>query len=329
VSCASYDCDWHVELARRVITLEAQELLKMQERLGDEIYHAVEILYNCKGRVVVTGMGKSGIIARKIAATLASTGTPSLFLHPAEGIHGDLGMVMREDAVVALSNSGETPEVINLLPSIKRLGIPLISLTGNKDSTLAKRSDVVLDTGVSQEACPLGIVPTASTTSALAMGDALAVVLLERRGFKKEDFALFHPGGALGKRLLLTVEDLMHQGDEIPRVGLSTPLKEAIIEISSKRLGITTVLGENGVVQGVITDGDLRRIIEREGERMFRLTAGQVMTRNPKTITKDALAAKALNIMERHSITALVVVDSALRPVGLLHMHDILKAGVV
>ena len=324
-----HEPDWHLELAKRVISLEAQELLKMQERLGDEIFKAVEILYNCKGRVVVTGMGKSGIIARKIAATLASTGTPSLFLHPAEGIHGDLGMVMREDAVVALSNSGETPEVINLLPSIKRLGIPLIALTGNPDSTLARRSDVVLDTGVSQEACPLGIVPTASTTSALAMGDALAVVLLERRGFKKEDFALFHPGGSLGKRLLLTVEDLMHTGKEIPVVYLSTPLKEAIIEISSKRLGITTVVDEGGVVQGVITDGDLRRIIEREGERMFTLTAGQVMTRNPKTITKDALAAKALNIMEKHSITALVVIDSNRHPEGLLHMHDILKAGVV
>ena len=324
-----YDSRWHIELAKRVISLEAQELLRMQERLGEEIYRAVEILYNCKGRVVVTGMGKSGIIARKIAATLASTGTPSLFLHPAEGIHGDLGMVMREDAVIALSNSGETPEVINLLPSIKRLGIPLVALTGNPNSTLAKRSDVVLDTGVSQEACPLGIVPTASTTSALAMGDALAVVLLERRGFKKEDFALFHPGGSLGKRLLLTVEDLMHKGEEIPKVNLSTPLKEAIIEISSKRLGITTVLDEEGVVRGVITDGDLRRIIEREGEGMFGLAAGDVMTRNPKTITKEALAAKALNIMEKHSITALVVVDPKGRPEGLLHMHDILKAGVV
>ncbi len=324
-----YDSRWHIELAKRVISLEAQELLRMQERLGEEIYEAVEILYNCKGRVVVTGMGKSGIIARKIAATLASTGTPSLFLHPAEGIHGDLGMVMREDAVIALSNSGETPEVINLLPSIKRLGIPLVALTGNPNSTLAKRSDVVLDTGVSQEACPLGIVPTASTTSALAMGDALAVVLLERRGFKKEDFALFHPGGSLGKRLLLTVEDLMHKGEEIPKVNLSTPLKEAIIEISSKRLGITTVLDEEEVVRGVITDGDLRRIIEREGEGMFGLAAGDVMTRNPKTITKEALAAKALNIMEKHSITALVVVDPKGRPEGLLHMHDILKAGVV
>ncbi len=320
---------WHVELARRVISLEAQELLRMQERLGEEIFQAVELLYHCKGRVVVTGMGKSGIIARKIAATLASTGTPSLFLHPAEGIHGDLGMVMREDVVVALSNSGETPEVINLLPSIKRLGIPLIALTGNLNSTLAKRSDVVLDTGVSKEACPLGIVPTASTTSALAMGDALAVVLLERRGFKKEDFALFHPGGSLGKRLLLTVEDLMHRGEEIPVVSVSTPLKEAIIEISSKRLGITTVLDDSGVVKGVITDGDLRRIIEREGEGMFSLTAGEVMTRNPKTISREALAAKALNVMERHSITALVVVDENNRPVGLLHMHDILKAGVV
>ena len=320
---------WHIELARQVISLETRELLNMQERLGEEIFRAVEILYHCRGRVVVTGMGKSGIIARKIAATLASTGTPSLFLHPAEGIHGDLGMVMREDAVVALSNSGETPEVINLLPSIKRLGIPLVALTGNLESTLAKRSDVVLDTGVSQEACPLGIVPTASTTSALAMGDALAVVLLERRGFKKEDFALFHPGGSLGKRLLLTVEDLMHRGEEIPRVNLSTPLKEAIIEISSKRLGITAVLDNNGVVQGVITDGDLRRIIEREGEGMFTLAAGQVMSRNPKTVTRDALAARALNIMEKHSITALVVVDGDQRPEGLLHMHDILKAGVV
>ncbi len=323
------DPAWHVELAREVISLEAHELLRMQEGLGDEIFEAVEVLYNCRGRVVVTGMGKSGIIARKISATLASTGTPSLFLHPAEGIHGDLGMVMRDDVVVALSNSGETPEVINLLPSIKRLGIPLIALTGNPSSTLAQRSDVVLNTGVSKEACPLGIVPTASTTSALAMGDALAVVLLERRGFKKEDFALFHPGGALGKRLLLTVEDLMHKGDGIPKVNLSTPLKEAIIEISSKRLGITTVLDDEDVVKGVITDGDLRRIIEREGERMFSLTAGEVMTRNPKLVTPDALAAKALNIMEKHKITALVVVDQAKRPVGLLHMHDILNAGVV
>jgi len=318
-----------LEIAERVIKIEAKAVDDLIGRLNSSFTKAVELMHNAKGRVVVTGIGKSGIIARKISATLASTGTPSLFLHPAEGSHGDLGMVVKGDVVLAVSNSGETPEILSLLPVIKRFAIPLISLTGNPASTLAQKSDVVLDTSVKEEACPLGLAPTASTTAALAMGDALAVALLEVRNFKEEDFALLHPGGAIGKRLLLKVEDLMHVGEELPVVSEETYMKDVILEISSKRLGITTVVDNSGKLQGVITDGDLRRILERYGKNLFDLKAGEVMTKSPKIIEKDALAAKALQRMERYSITALVIPDDKGRPIGIIHLHDLLKAGIV
>lgn len=276
-----------------------------------------------------TGMGKSGIIARKIAATMASTGTPSFFLHPAEGVHGDLGMITKGDVVVAISNSGKTREVLEVIPVVKRLGLKLIAMTGNLESELAKRADVVLDISVEREACPLGLAPTASTTAALVMGDALAMALLKRKGFRKEDFAFVHPAGSLGKRLLLRVEDLMHVGGEIPIVKPETPMKDVVLEISTKRLGMTTVVDDEGRLIGVITDGDLRRLIERMGKAMFDAKAKDVMTKNPKTIRKDALAVKALGEMERYSITSLVVVDNKNKVEGVIHLHDLLKSGIV
>ncbi len=318
-----------LEVARRVISIEGEAVQALLERLDSSFVEAVRLLYECRGRVVVTGMGKSGIIGRKISATMASTGTPSIFLHPAEGSHGDLGMVVKGDAVLAISYSGETPEILSLLPVIKRLALPLVSLTGNLTSTLAKKSDVVLDVSVAKEASSLKMAPTASTTAALAMGDALAVALLEMRGFSEEDFALLHPGGTIGKKLLLRVEDLMHTGEELPVVSMDTPMKDVILEISSKRLGITTVVDKDGVLKGVITDGDLRRILERYGQSFFQLKAGEVMTRNPKTIDEDALAAKALQRMELYSITALVIPGGGGKPKGIIHLHDLLKAGIV
>jgi len=320
------------EQAKRVLQIEADAVKALIDRIDDRFERAVEMILNCKGRVVVTGMGKSGLIGKKIAATLASTGTPALFLHPAEGIHGDLGMVMRGDTVIALSNSGETEEIARMLPSLKRLGIKLIALTGNTDSTLAKNSEVVIDVGVKEEACPLGLAPTASTTATLAMGDAIAVALLDKRGFREEDFACFHPGGTLGKRLLLRVRDLMHTGDAVPAVSEATLIKDAIYEISSKKMGITSVLDGAGKLVGVISDGDLRRWMERTektGENLLSKKAKDIMTKNPKVITREALAAEAVAIMERNSITCLIVADHDAKPEGVIHLHDLLKAGVV
>ncbi len=318
-----------LDVARRVIAIEGKAVQTLLDRLDESFIRAVRILYDCKGRVVVTGMGKSGIIGRKISATMASTGTPSIFLHPAEGSHGDLGMVVKGDVVLAVSYSGETPEILSLLPVIKRLALPLISLTGKPTSTLAQKSDVVLNVSVDKEASSLEMAPTASTTATLAMGDALAVALLEMRGFSEEDFALLHPGGTIGRKLLLRVEDLMHTGEELPMVSMRTQMKDVILEISSKRLGITTVVDDKEKLQGVITDGDLRRILERHGKSFFELRAVEVMTKNPKTIDRDALAAKALQRMELYSITALVVPDRSGRPEGIIHLHDLLKAGIV
>jgi arabinose-5-phosphate isomerase len=318
--------------AKKVLRIEADAVARLIDRLDDNFDRAIDLIMNCKGRVVVTGMGKSGHIGNKIAATLASTGTPALFLHPAEGIHGDLGMVTKGDIVIALSNSGETDELSRMLPSLKRIGIKIIALTGNTDSTLAKNSDVVIDVGVKEEACPLGLAPTASTTATLAMGDALAVVLLDRRGFKEEDFACYHPGGSLGKRLLLHVRDIMHTGDAIPRVSEDALVKDAIYEISSKKMGVTAVLDAAGTVVGVISDGDLRRWMERtekSGENLLAKRAGEIMTRNPRVIGKDALAAEAVASMENRSITCLLIVDAGGRPEGVIHLHDLLKAGVV
>ena len=317
-----------IDHAKRVLQVEAQAILDLVGRIDDDFVQAVEVLYNCRGRVVVTGMGKSGIIAKKFAATLTSTGTPAFFLHPAEGVHGDLGILSRGDVVIALSNSGETEELLKLLPSVKRFAIPLICLTGNPKSTLARDSTVVIDVGVKEEACLIGPVPTASTTAALAMGDALAVALLEKRGFKEEDFASIHPGGTLGKRLLLRVEDVMHTGHDVPVVYEDTPMKEVIYEMTSKKLGCTAVQNRQGRLTGVITDGDLRRLLEKTTD-IFHKTAVEVMTPSPKVITRDPLAAQAVQVMERHSITALVVVDAAGRPEGIVHLHDILKMGII
>lgn len=315
------------DAAKKVLRIEADAIAALIGRIDARFSAAVELLAACNGRVVVTGMGKSGLIGKKIAATLASTGTPAFFLHPAEGVHGDLGMVARGDVVLALSNSGETEELIKILPTLKRLDVKLVSLTGNPRSTVARHSDIVLDVSVKEEAGPLGLVPTASTTATLAMGDALAVGLIERRGFRQEDFAYFHPGGAIGKQLLLRVADVMHTGDAVPRVFEDRPLKDAIYEISSKKLGMTVVVTAAGALAGVITDGDLRRLMERESNPLQRRTA-EVMTRAPRAIEPQALAAQAVQIMERHAITSLVVVEAATL-VGVVHLHDLLKRGVV
>ncbi len=320
-----------LEQAKRVLEIEANAIAGLISRLDEHFIQAVELLYACQGRVVVSGMGKSGLIGKKISATLSSTGTPSFFLHPAEGRHGDLGMVSKQDAVILLSNSGETQEIIELLPPLKRLNIPLICFTGNSRSTLAQGSDVVIDVSVKEEACPLNLAPTASTTATLAMGDALAITLLTKRGFRAEDFALFHPGGNLGRRLLLRVEDVMHSGSQIPMVFEEAGMKEALMEITSKKLGITTVTDREGRLQGVITDGDLRRWLEQveQGKDLFKKSAGEVMTKNPKVIQREALAAQAVHIMEKCSITALVIVNSEGKVVGIVHLHDLLKQGVV
>ncbi len=316
-----------LRLAERVLRVEAEGILGLVDRLGGGFLKALDLLRDCQGRVVVTGMGKSGIIARKVAATLASVGTPALFLHPAEGVHGDIGMVARGDVVLAISNSGETEEVLTLVPAIKRLGVPLIVLTGNPGSTLARNGDVVLDVSVAQEACPMKLVPTSSTTAALAMGDALAVALLERRGLGPEDFALVHPGGSLGRRVL-RVEDLMHVGEAIPVVSEETPLAEGILEMTSKRMGATTVVDRSGRLTGIITDGDLRRAIQKDPQALRR-AARDVMSREPKTIARSELTAKALEMMERYAITQLIVVDDRRRPAGIIHLHDILRAKIV
>ena len=317
-----------IDRAARVLAVEAEGIQQVRTKLDAHFDRAVAILRATQGKVVVTGMGKSGIIGRKIAATLASTGTPAFFLHPGEGIHGDVGMVHRNDAVIILSNSGETEEVSRLLPVFKRLGLPLIVLTGQPASTLARHADAVLDVGVREEACPLGLAPTASTTAALAMGDALAVVLFEEKGFSAEDFALLHPGGALGRKLL-SVADLMHTGEAIPLVNPETLLAEALFTIGAKRLGMTAVVDGAHRLAGIITDGDVRRATAR-GTDIFATTARQVMTADPKRIAPADLAAAALRRMEAHAITSLLVCDPAdpQRLLGVLHIHDLLKAGV-
>lgn len=319
-----------VEEGRRVLQVEAQSILDLANRIDENFSRAVQLLYDCKGKVVLMGMGKSGLVGRKIASTFASTGTPAFFLHPAEGANGDFGMLTKEDVVIAISNSGETRELLEVLPLIKRYGNRLITLTGNTKSSLAKAGDVCLNIYVKEEACPLGLAPTASTTATLALGDALAVALMVKKGFNEKDFALLHPGGALGKRLLLKVEDLMHVGKSFPMVSEGTLMKDAIFEITSKRLGVTGVCNRDGHLVGVITDGDLRRALEKFNDLLQR-AASEVMTRNPKGIEKDALAAKAVQRMEEYSITSLFVFNQTgdKVPVGIIHLHDLLKAGVV
>ena len=314
-------------LAARVLRLEAEAILGLVPKLDERFDRAVEVMRGCSGRVIVTGMGKSGLIGRKIAATLASTGTPAYFLHPAEGVHGDLGMVARGDVVVALSNSGETDEVLAIVPPLKRLGVPIVLVTGNPQSTLARQCEVVVDVSVSEEACPMNLAPTSSTTAALAMGDALAMVLLDLRGLRAEDFAALHPRGHLGWRTLVRVRDLMHTGDERPVVGADVRLTDVILEITRKRLGMTTVVDQSGRLIGVVTDGDLRRL-HLQPEPIAELTAGQIATRNPKVIPAEDLAAKALEVMETFAITSLVILDAEQRPAGVIHLHDILRAKI-
>ncbi len=314
--------------ARRVLDVEAAALSAVRDRLDASFGRAIDLLLACRGKVVVSGIGKSGIVCRKIAATFASTGTPAFFLHAGEGSHGDLGVLTRGDVLLLVSHSGEAEEVLRLLPLARRLALPLIAVTGRADSTLARAADVVLDVSVPEEACPLGLAPTASTTVAMALGDALAVTLLEERGFSSDDYAQLHPGGALGRRLL-RVEDLMHRDEQLPSVPERASLKDTIAEITGKRLGVTAVLDGGGELVGIVTDGDLRRGLERAAD-IRTLTARDLMTRTPKTIAGDALAGQAVALMERHTITSLLVLaEGTRRPVGVIHLHDCLRAGVV
>ena len=316
------------DLAKDVLKIEADSILNLIDRIGDNFDKAIELLYSCKGRVIITGMGKSGLIGKKIAATLSSTGTPSYFLHPAESTHGDSGIITRDDVIIAISNSGETQELLNLLPLIKRFGVPMIGMTGNMSSTLAKASDVVLDIAVEREACPLNKAPTASTTATLAMGDALAVCLLEKRGFSEEDFLIFHPSGALGKGFLYHVKDLMLSDPEkLPIVHENDTFTSVIETISKFKLGMAMIVNGSGKLAGVLTDGDIRRTLIKYPDTVSLLIK-DVMTVNPKRISQDEYAASALHLMEKYSITALAVVDSSDKPIGVIHIHDILKAGV-
>jgi arabinose-5-phosphate isomerase len=313
--------------AREVIRIEAEAVAALENRLDAGFERAVDLLFNCKGRVIVCGIGKSGIIAQKIAATLSSTGTAAIFLHAAEAAHGDLGMVMPGDVVICISKSGSTEEFYTLIPILKRLETPIIAMTGNQHSPLAERADVVLDIGVAKEACPHDLAPTASTTATLAMGDALAVALVEKRHFSREDFALRHPSGALGKKLFLRIDDIMYSGDKLATVGENATIDEVIFEITRKRFGGTCVLAADGKLAGIITDGDLRRLLKNR-RSLDDLTAANIMTREPKTVHLGTLAAQVLEIMEEHDIMQMVIVDVEHRPKGMVHLHDLLKAGI-
>ena len=320
-----------LEHARDVLRMEAEAILELVPRIDENFAAAVNLILECQGRTVITGMGKSGLIGRKMAATLASTGTPSFYLHPAEGIHGDLGMVTASDVVIALSNSGETGEVLNILPSLRRIGAKIIAMVGNANSTLGKNADVILDVGVSKEACPLGLAPTSSTTAALAYGDALALALLKKHNFTASQFAIFHPGGSLGRKLLLTVGNIMHKGEENPTVLADTTVQEALFVITDKGLGAVSVVDQNGIMQGVLTDGDIRRGLSK-GVDFLQRPVSELMTANPKTITEDKLAAQALHLMESNKpkpITVLPVLDEKRKVIGLLHMTDLVRQGVV
>ncbi|HEY2346938.1 MAG TPA: KpsF/GutQ family sugar-phosphate isomerase [Xanthomonadaceae bacterium] len=318
-----------LDAGRRVVDIEAGALKALRERLDASFAQACALMLACTGRVVATGMGKSGHIARKIAATLASTGTPAFYVHPGEASHGDLGMITDADVVLALSNSGETDELLTIIPALKRQGNPLIVMSGRPNSSAAQLADVHLDVSVPEEACPLGLAPTSSTTAALVMGDALAVALLEARGFTSEDFARSHPAGDLGRRLLLHIHDVMHAGDDVPRVGAQASLTEALVEMSRKRLGMTAIVDDDGVLLGVFTDGDLRRALDDARVDLRSAQVAELMTRSPKTIEADQLAVEAAHLMEAHRISALVVIDETRRVVGALNIHDLLRARVV
>ena len=321
----------NINIGKNVLKIEGEAVLNLVDRIDENFDDAVKALKNCEGRVIVTGMGKSGLISQKIASTLSSTGTPSLFLHPGEASHGDLGMVTMNDIILAISNSGETYELIQIIPSFKKMGLKIIALIGRQKSTIAKMVDIYIDTSVDQEACTLELAPTASTTATLAMGDALAVALLENRGFKPEDFALLHPGGNLGKRLLLTVGDIMHSGDEIPIVNESSTVNEALLTMTEKGFGVTGVLDNAGKITGIITDGDIRRGMEKSGNQIFEQTAAFLQSKNFKWVEKSTLAINALEVMEDHNITSLFVFSDKIKdtPDGLIHIHDILKTGIL
>jgi len=310
------------DTARRVLRIEAQAIQDVLARLDATFDRAVDLFFACKGRVVVAGMGKSGIVGKKISATLSSTGTPSFFLHPAEALHGDLGMIARGDVLLAVSYGGETREIVALLDALKRLEIPLVALTGNSKSTIAQASEVVLDASVNEEACSLNLAPTASTTVAMAIGDALAVSLLERRDFRHDDFAALHPAGSLGKRLL-RVDKVMHAGDALPKISPQTPMPEAFHEMSAKKLGMTTIVNADGTLAGILTDGDLRRLMEKHGGATLGMTAAQCLNPNPQTVKPSILASEALTLMEKRRITSVVVVDDSRRVLGVVHLHDL------
>lgn len=316
-----------IEIANEVLDIEANSILNLKKNINNDFINAVDILYNCKGRVIVTGIGKSGHIGKKISATLSSTGTPSYFLHPAESIHGDSGMITKQDVIIAISNSGETAEILQLLPLIKRFGVKMIALTSKESSTLAKTSDVFINVGVEREACPLNKAPTASTSAALAMGDALSICLLKKRGFTENDFLTFHPGGKLGKGILYKVSDLMITGDKLPIISENTNFIDIIKFISDKKLGMAILVDDNSVMSGILTDGDIRRTLIMTND-IKNLKTKDVMTKNPKTILSSDFAAKAIHLMETYSITTLAIVDENKKPVGVIHIHDLLKAGV-
>jgi arabinose-5-phosphate isomerase len=321
------NADRTVAKGKEVIQIEGNAVQALVPRIGEDFARAVDLLEQCRGRVIITGVGKSGIIARKIVATMNSTGTPAVFLHPSDAVHGDLGIVGPDDVVICISKSGNTAEMNTLLPMFRRLGVPILALTGSLQSALARQADVVLDASVDVEACPHDLAPTASTTATLALGDALAVALLDRRDFDQEDFAMFHPGGSLGRRLLLKVDELMATGNAIPRVPPGVPLKDAIVEMTTKRLGCTCVLRADGTLEGIITDGDLRRLLQKTTD-ISRLTVSDVMTRNPKTARQGSLAGAVLREMESFKVTQIIVVDGQNNPVGVVHLHDLVNAGL-
>ncbi len=316
-----------IEKGKEVIRIEAEAVANLSESINDDFVKTIDIIYESKGRVVLTGMGKSGLIARKIVATLNSTGTPAIYLHPTDALHGDLGMVRKEDVVILISNSGNTEEITNLLPMLKRLNVTLIAMCGKKNSILGKESDIFLNIYVKEEACPYDLAPTASTTATLAMGDALAVALLEKRGFTEEDFAFLHPGGSLGKRLSLKIREIMIKDDKVPVVDESASIKDVILEITSKRLGTTCVVDKKGILAGVITDGDLRRLLERTMD-IKDLTANDIMSKNPKVMSDDYLASYALQQMENFKITAMIIADENKKPIGIVHLHDLINLGL-
>ncbi len=321
----------NIEVAKNVLKIEGEAVLSLIDRIEDSFENAINTIKNCTGRVIVTGMGKSGLISQKISATLSSTGTPAHFMHPAEASHGDLGMVTKDDIILAISNSGETYELIQIIPAFKRMGVKIIAMIGRQNSSLTQSADIYIDTSVEQEADTLELAPTASTTATLAMGDALAIALLENRGFKAEEFALLHPGGNLGKRLLLTVKEIMHTGDQIPLIQETSPMSEALLLMTEKGLGMTGVIDANGILSGIITDGDIRRGLENSGNQIFNETSGSIQTKDYKWVEESTLAVSALEVMEDHNITSLLVFSDEKKdiPDGIIHIHDILKTGIL